>query len=250
MSAKITKLPQIASPSIDKVLEDFLADQRRRLKPKTVSKYESVVELLQHHLNGYAYDGLSKVEAALFDNYFNAEGEEHREFCQLFGPEKILENVGMFLSYYMVRKVMAGQDLLRAAGTVTKKLAKWLADKGYVSREDAKDGADMGAQAARDLPNAERASMILYESAGALPVNVPELEDKDYLDFNHHTITKIEPGKLWIDALTSAGRTELGPIVVPKKATELLEPGWDISCALGRIQGKWRIIEVGNVYPS
>ena len=34
----------------------------------------------------------------------------------------------------MIRKVIAGRDLKRAAGSVTKKLSKWLAEKGYVSR--------------------------------------------------------------------------------------------------------------------
>lgn len=34
----------------------------------------------------------------------------------------------------MVRKVIPGKDLMRAAGTVTKKLAAWLAEKSYASR--------------------------------------------------------------------------------------------------------------------
>jgi len=42
-----------------------------------------------------------------------------------------------FLGYFMPRKVMCGKDLMQAAGTVTKKLAKWLAEKGYV--EDTED---------------------------------------------------------------------------------------------------------------
>ena len=41
----------------------------------------------------------------------------------IFGPEKIPGNVAEFLDYFMVRKVMCGKDLMRAAGTVMKKLA-------------------------------------------------------------------------------------------------------------------------------
>jgi hypothetical protein len=39
------------------------------------------------------------------------------------------------LGYFMVRKVIAGPSLLRTAGTVTKKLAAWLAAQGYADAE-------------------------------------------------------------------------------------------------------------------
>ena len=158
MATKTIKLSEIADPTIDKVFEEFLAEQRRRLKQKTYKRYEDVIELIQDHLNSYAFEGLSKNEVALFDKYFNAEGKEHREFCQLFGPEKIIENLGMFLNYYLIRKAMAGKDFLRTAGMVTKKLSQWLTDKGFVSGESAQEGMEAGAAATKDLPNAEQAA--------------------------------------------------------------------------------------------
>jgi hypothetical protein len=88
-------------------------------------------------LNGYAANSLDKSQYELWEELFNAEGDKHREFCDIFGPEHILPNVGEFLNYFMIRKVMAGQDLLRASGTVTKKLAKWLAAKGYATADEA-----------------------------------------------------------------------------------------------------------------
>jgi len=137
MSAKIVRFPRPAEPSIRRVLEDFLEAQRTRLAPRTLARYEAVLDLLRSYLNGYAHESLSAPEAARFERSYNAEGKEHREFCDLFGPEKIVENLGSFLGYFMIRKVMAGEDLLRAAGTVTKKLSKWLAGKGYVTQEAA-----------------------------------------------------------------------------------------------------------------
>lgn len=250
MAGKTVKLPQPADPTIDQVLEEFLAQQRKRLKPRTVSRYEDVLNLLRHHLNGYAYEGLSEAESALFDRHFNAEGEEHREFCQLFGPDKIIGNLGSFLGYFMIRKVMAGQDLKRAAGTVTKKLSKWLAAKGYVSDDEAQAGTDRGAEAARDLPKAERAAGILFDAVENLAIDPNDLADEDYLEFDHFTITKVEPGKLWLENF-EGGKTHLyGPLPVPNSATKLLREGWDISCSLGRVRGKWRIVEVANVYPE
>ena len=77
-----------------------------------------------------------------------------------------------------------------------------------------------------------------------------ELDDADYHDFDHYTIEKVEPGKLWLEVYTEKGKSTVGPIAVPKEATALLHEGWDISCAIARIRGKWRIVEVANVYPQ
>src|SRR2546428_13897624 len=42
----------------------------------------------------------------------------------------------------MVRKVMAGEELLRASGTVAKKLASWLHEQGYITDEQRKEAAE------------------------------------------------------------------------------------------------------------
>lgn len=241
-------LPPIASPTIEQVFEEFLAEQEQRLAPKTLSRYQSVIELLTASLDNYGYEGLSKEERALFEKHFNAKGDEHREFCQLFGPGHIIPNLGFFLGYFMIRKVMmAGPGMKQAAGTVTKKLSKWLAEKGYVSEGEATDGAERGAEAARLLPSAERAAQILAE-AGDFFFDASDLPDEDYMEFDHYTITRVEPGKLWLECFGSVEGV-VGPIAVPRKATDLLQKGWDISCALARLCGKWRLVEVANVYP-
>src|ERR1022692_726114 len=112
--------------------------ERGRLAPKTHARYTEVIVLFTQSLNGYAANSLSQFDRARFDKLFNAEGEQHREFCDTFGPEHILENVGEFLNYFMVSKVMAGADTLRASGTVMKKLAKWL------PRDNSLRGGDEG----------------------------------------------------------------------------------------------------------
>lgn len=250
MKTKVVKLARPAEPSISRVLEEFLEEQRARLAPRTLSQYEAVLDLLRSHLDGYAYESLSPAERALFDRHYDAEGEEHREFCQLFGPDKIGENLGSFLGYFMIRKVMAGKDLKRAAGSVTKKLSKWLAAKGYVSEEIAREGADRGAAAARELPEAERAAQILRDAVDRLGIDPTDLAEEDYLEFDHFTIARVEPGTLWLDIQDGRKRRSCGPIPVPAPATKLLRTGWDLSCALGRVRGTWRIVEMANVYPE
>ena len=232
MSKEVIKFPERAETTIDVVLGEFLAEQRKRLKPGTVSTYEDVIALLRDQMNGYGHLSLSRTETALFDRYYNARGPEHREFCQLFGPEKIIENMGEFLGYFMVRKVMAGADFKRAAGTVTKKLSKWLNEKGHISEESARDGAEEGAAAARDLPKAEKAAEILYRAAENSGIVPHRLDHEDHMEFNHYSISKIEPGKLWITIYEKGKKSALGPVSVPVSATALLVEGWNISSPL------------------
>lgn len=245
---KVVPLPSIAAPTIEKVLDEFLTEERGRLSPKTARNYEHVIDLLKSHLDGYGHEFLSEGERALFEIRYNAEGDEHREFCQIFGPEKIPVNVGGFLGYFMIRKVVAGEDLKRAAGTVTKRLMEWLAEKGYADSMAAKDRAGLAARGARDLPKAERAARILAEAGRGVNVDMNELDEKDRIEFDHFPIAKIEPGRLWLENY-GEGPRHLGPIAVPKEATSLLQEGWSISCSLVRIRGRWRIVEAANVYP-
>jgi hypothetical protein len=233
---------RIASPTIAGVLEQFLADQQPRLAARTFNHYQYVIELLQASLNGYAHQTLDKKEAALFHRHFDAEGAEHREFCQIFGPEHILPNVGEFLDYFMVRKVIAGKETLRAAGTVTKKLATWLAEKGYVEPEDAAEGAERGGRAARDLPEADELASLLHE--------VAEYEErgnrKDEIE-DHFRLTRVERGKLWVEGMLD-GR-KLGPIPVPEEISRRCRVGWSISGVIARAGKRWRFVEAWNVYP-
>ena len=115
-------MKKIADPTISQVLVMFLLEQGKRLKHPTMRKYIQVIILLRNSLNNHAYLHLDKEENEFFDKLYG----RGLEFCDIFGPEKILPEIDKFLGYFMVRKVMAGKGLLRASGTVTKKLAKWL----------------------------------------------------------------------------------------------------------------------------
>ena len=76
MTKKIVDLPRVAEVTIEQVLDEFLADQQKRLKSKTFKQYEDIIWLFKNSINSYAYQSLTKAEEALFDKYFNAEGSE------------------------------------------------------------------------------------------------------------------------------------------------------------------------------
>lgn len=87
---------QIASPTITEVLERFLEEQQTRVKADTFQKYADIVYLFRESMNGYAYQYLGKEQKELFDHFYGLQGEDHREFYNIFGPSKILENVSEF----------------------------------------------------------------------------------------------------------------------------------------------------------
>ena len=58
---------------------------------------------------------------------------------------------------------MADQELLRASGTVTKRLAAWLHERGYITDQQRQEAVSRGADAGRDLPRADRLGRLLHE---------------------------------------------------------------------------------------
>ena len=153
--------------TIDDVLGEFLAEQRERLSARTFRNYDEVVELLRHSLDGYAYNSLDDDERRRWEQAF--ESGDEGAFCRLFGPEKIPEHLGEFLGYFMVRKVIAGQELLKASGTVTGKLVTWLAARGYIDPTRPTTRRAVRKDASRDLPVADRLGGLLHDVADARP---------------------------------------------------------------------------------
>jgi hypothetical protein len=226
-------------PTIDRVLQEFLAEQQRRVSPRTFHRYAEVVKLLRACLNGYGYQSLPETDRARWEAAFDAGDED--AFCRLFGPEQIVENYGEFLGYFVIRKVLAGQELLRAAGTVTRRLAQWLAERGYLDPAQADVAAASAAEASRDLPRAEQLAILLHERARGTRLDPTTLAARDYVE-DCLEIERVQPGALWF-------ADGIGPVAVPTRASELAEPGWSVTVVLGRSGDRWQLLEVGNVYP-
>ena len=203
-------------------------------------KYEDIIDLFESCLDGYGHQYLDKQEDVLFDRLYNAEGDEHREFCQLFGPEKIPDNVDEFLNYFMIRKVMCGKELMQTAGTVTKKLGKWLKEKGYIQPENAADIVSSGATAAKELPAAEDLARMLADYADRTAVDCDDVIE------DHFTIDAVEPDKLRLSALSGA---EEFVVPISRNISNACRVGWSISGAVGKTDKGWRILEAWNVYP-
>jgi hypothetical protein len=219
--------------TISQVFEEFLADQKARLGHKTYLKYQSIIGLYKSYLENY-WPGHDQSE---YDGITRAGGM----FCGTFGPEEALAGHGEFLGYFVPRKVMCGKETMQAAGTVTKKLAKWLAEKGYI--QDTSGAQERAGEAARDLPQAQEVLDLLD---AFLDENAPARHDQEIED--HFWIERVEPGNLRLKPLT-AYPSVIGPVPVPKRVTQLCQPGWDIGGVVMKTRSGWRLVEVWNVTP-
>ena len=225
--------------TIDQALDAFLRDQRARLSDRTYRNYENVIRLLRDSLNSYAYSSLDARDAKRWQKAFDAGDEE--AFCKLFGPEEIPPHLGEFLGYFMVRKVSAGQELLKAAGTVTGKLARWLEQQAYIESDAAEVAVDRARDSARELPAADRLTDLLVEVAMKAPdIDVDDVGEEDWVE-DQLMIDQVEPGKIWFEG-------GIGPIQVPKRASEIAQPGWMVfivaarrNCSVASARGRLRL---------
>lgn len=220
-------------PTIDGILEEFLNDQGARLARRTVAQYAYALSYFRLYLEAY-WPGHNQEE---YDRITKA-GDT---YCGTFGPEALPGAYGEFLGYYMPRKAMVGKQTMRAAATVTKKLAIWLHEKGYVA--DVESEVHRASQAARELPAAVDALRILEAHAARCAPDrcLDRIED-------HFTVVRLEPGKLWLRPVIY-GRQTLGPLPIPEQATAHLKVGWDIGGVVGRTGGGLQLVEVWNVSP-
>ncbi|HEY7068383.1 MAG TPA: hypothetical protein VII06_43440 [Chloroflexota bacterium] len=233
----------MSGPTIGQVLSEFLEEQKTSLAPKTYARYREVIELFQHSIDTYAYQYLNEADSRRFESLAHGQGARNLVFCDIFGPEHILGNVNEFLGYFMVRKVAAGPTLGQAAGTVTKKLATWLAEKGYVRPQSAKVAAERGASAASNLPKAARLEAALERVVDSVDPGACTEEVED-----HFTITRVEANSIWLEGMLD-GR-ELGPIRLPPEVARRCTEGWTISGVVGRVRRRWELADIWHVYPE
>src|SRR5688572_20461622 len=97
------------SPTINQIFDDFLVLQRARVSESAVSRYEEVLDCFRSCMDGYGHQWLSEEEAERFNREYDRD-EEAGSFCNLFGPEKVLENLDDFVGWFLVRKTVVSKS--------------------------------------------------------------------------------------------------------------------------------------------
>lgn len=239
-ASNVVPFPTVADPNIEMVLKQFLSEQRERLKVRTFRRYEEVVTLMEHCLNLYGYQELeSATETTL---YLRLSDYKNLAFCVIFGPDKIISGLSTFLGYFMIRKVVGSEVLLRSAGTVTKKLIKWLLENDHIDRKTASKALEIAAEAARELPAAERLARLLYDYA---QTNAPRHWTAELDDY--FTVEDVAASFVYLSGVST--ETGLVEVSLPEEIIAHCKVGWQINLLLGETRNGWRILETGNVYP-
>jgi hypothetical protein len=219
--------------TIEQLFEDFLADQEARLSPRTFDKYEGIIHLYRSYLERY-WPGHSGEE-------YEAITQTKGTYCGTFGPEDITSGFSEFLGYFMPHKVIAGHETMKAAGTVVKKLSKWLAENGYI--EDDESIRERVGQAARDLPASQK---LLDDLSDWLAETGPVKSGREIE--GHFLIERTGPRQIWLESMIT-GDTGIGPIPVPAKVAKACKVGWDIGGMVALTSKGWRLVEVWNISP-
>jgi hypothetical protein len=228
--------------TIKQILGEFLKEQQVRLKPKTYRGYEEAIDLFERCLDDYAYQNLDEKDSKLFDRLFK---EKSKQFCEIFGPDKIgFAEISEFLDYFMIRKVMGSKELMKTVGRVMKKFVKWMKEKGYMKEEEYENTSEMVDELKDELPKVEELSDLIYDY---IRNNPPE--DFTETEEGYFSVTKIEPGKLWLEDYMGSGE-EIGPVLVSTEISSRCKVGWVICLELGKTSKGWKMLESGNVYPE
>jgi hypothetical protein len=219
--------------TIDQLFKEFLADQKTRLSPKTHRRYEDIIHLYRSYLESYWPDHSQKE----YDAITSAQGT----YCGTFGPEDLTSGFSGFLDDFMPRKVIGGDEMMKAAGTVIKRLAKWLVAKGYT--EDDESMREMIGEAAHDLRASQKLLDLLVDwLAETAPVDAERQIE------GHFIIKRTGPKEIWLDPVL-CGDTEVGPIPIPARIAKACKGGWDVGGVVGLSKQGWRLIEVWNISP-
>ncbi len=221
--------------TIDEICKEFLTDQEARLSPNSFNKYKSIIQLYQSYLESY-WPSHSEKE---YDSITEAKGT----YCETFGAADITAGFSEFLGYFMPRKVMAGNETMKAAGTVIKKLSKWLVEKGHTQNNTV--DRELLDTAARDLPASQKVLDLLDDWLSTTNTDRSGREIE-----GHFSILRTGSTEIWLEEMMGSDG-EIGPIPIPVPAriAKACKVGWDVGGVVAQTKKGWRLVEIWNLSP-
>ena len=236
------------APTIRNVLSEYAEERRCTLSPDEHRAYCRVLFFLELCINNYGHRNLADEERALCEHHYHARGDAQRHFFEVFGPAKLLLELDFFANIYVKRDVFTSERIENKALDVVDDLRSWLVARGFVTRAELTASRDVESQRTKLKFRANRAARLIAERAVA--VDPVLFADHDYIDTDDHPITRVDPGRFWLRVYRTADPEDIGPLVAPIDATKALEIGWNLSCALARVRGRWQIAGVEGIYPT
>ena len=230
------------------VIREFAETCRSRLDDEEFSDYRRVLFFLELCINNYGHRNLSSEERVFYEQHYHRGGEAGRHFFELFGAEKLLPELDFFAQVYVKRHVFTSRRLEKRAPGVVEELTAWLVERGYVLEDD----VALAARRARERKKRRRLHRDVERRLAETAVSVDRsfFTESDYIDCDDHPIERVDHGRFWLRVFRSATPERIGPLLAPVAVTEALRVGWNLSCALAKVRGRWRLVRVEELYPN
>ncbi|SMB97154.1 hypothetical protein SAMN00808754_1770 [Thermanaeromonas toyohensis ToBE] len=230
VDSRVVMFPLPERKPLTRVLDAFLDEREKTLSRRTAAKYGRLVSLWQRYLDHHGYCHLLPVEKVLWKRLRKAG----TEITETFGAQLLVRSSVPFLGEYFLRKVGSDLELVEYAGTIVRKLARWLAQEGFVSSRAASLLWDVGNAARRQLVPAflAQASInIQYDVWYEIPVYRARGE-----------LYEILPGILRFRVKNA--RVE---VALPECVTEYCRPGWVFTLRLLPKEHTFGVVGCDNV---
>jgi hypothetical protein len=232
--------------TIQSALRDFLEDRRGRLGAVDYRLYQHVVFFLELCINNYGHRNLAEADRARFERLFFAPAGG-ADFFEIFGPELLLPELDFFTRSYLHEDVHVSDRVTEKSATVVSDLRDWLVRSGRIEAAVVEEQERLGLERARLSHRLKRLARLL--SRQLVSVDLGSLEDRDYVGCDDHLILRVEPGRVWLRVYRCGEPDEVGPVVLPVGVTSYLREGWNLCGALGRLRGRWHLVEVAYIHP-
>jgi hypothetical protein len=145
---------------------------------------------------------------------------------------------------------MADRHRARMTLRVARTLREWLMEGGWCEPEAGRSANS--APARLQFERGRRIAKAMADEIAALELESEDINsDDDWLEGGLHDVSKIRGDDLWFDYWPESGpvRHHVGPVHFPM-AARVLQPGWVVGGTLGRVWGRWCLLEVSCVYST
>ncbi len=236
-----------SSACIQHVLREFVEDRGRDLAPPESRLYRHVVLFLELCINNYGHRNLGEESRERYERLYRDFDGGGRDFFELFGPELLLPELDYFTGTFLKKEVHTSDRVVRKATEVVSELRAWLVRRGYLTRETLEESEQIAG--ARERLK-RRLRPLARQVARSLVSFDPEtLSEDDYVALDDHLVGRVEPGRVWLRVHRTAAPEEIGPVALPESLTRHLRRGFTLCCSLGRLRGRWRLVEFWDVHP-
>jgi hypothetical protein len=233
--------------TIQQVLREYLKERSRDLPPQEHRLYGHVVLFLEVCMNHYGYRNLDEEGRERYERLYRDFGSGGREFAELFGPEMLLPELDFFTTTYLKKEVHTSEKVMRKAKDVVSDLRLWLVQRGHLTPEALEEHE----KSVRARERRKRGLRPFFgRIARALVAVDPEsLAEDDYVPLDDHLVGRVERGRIWLRVHRTGAPDEIGPIALPEELTRHLRRGFTFCCSLGRLAGRWRLLEFSGIHP-